>query len=58
MLTPSDRRIRRERTSRRLQMAAPVADPAKQRIRRNQRLALASSAASASAGDVQAFAAS
>ena len=37
--------------TRRLQMAAPVADPAKQRIRRNQRLALAASTASASAGD-------
>jgi peptide/nickel transport system ATP-binding protein len=39
--------------TRRLQMAAPVADPAKQRIRRNQRLALAASTASASAGDGQ-----
>jgi ABC-type glutathione transport system ATPase component len=39
--------------TRRLQMAAPVADPAKQRIRRNQRLALAVSTASASAGDGQ-----
>jgi ABC-type glutathione transport system ATPase component len=39
--------------TRRLQIAAPVADPAKQRIRRNQRLALAASTASASAGDGQ-----
>jgi ABC-type glutathione transport system ATPase component len=39
--------------TRRLQMAAPVADPAKQRIRRNQRLALAASTTSASAGDGQ-----
>ena len=39
--------------TRRLQMAAPVADPAKQRIRRNQRLALAASTASASARDGQ-----
>jgi peptide/nickel transport system ATP-binding protein len=39
--------------TRRLQIAAPVADPAKQRIRRNQRLALAASSASASAGDGQ-----
>src|SRR3954468_11891605 len=41
--------------TRRLQMAAPVADPAKQRIRRNQRLALAATTASASAGDGQPF---
>jgi hypothetical protein len=34
-------------------MAAPVADPAKQRIRRSQRLALAASSASASAGGGQ-----
>jgi hypothetical protein len=34
-------------------MAAPVADPAKQRIRRNQRLALAASTASASTADGQ-----
>jgi peptide/nickel transport system ATP-binding protein len=39
--------------TRTLQMAAPVADPAKQRIRRNQRLALAASTASASADDGQ-----
>jgi ABC-type glutathione transport system ATPase component len=39
--------------TRRLQTAAPVADPAKQRIRRNQRLALAASTASASAGGDQ-----
>jgi ABC-type glutathione transport system ATPase component len=37
--------------TRRLQMAAPVADPAKQRIRRSQRLALAANTASGSAGD-------
>ena len=43
--------VPRHAYTRRLQMAAPVADPAKQRIRRNQRLALAASTASASAGD-------
>jgi ABC-type glutathione transport system ATPase component len=36
--------------TRRLQMAAPVADPAKQRLRRNQRLALANSTSTVAGG--------